>query len=146
MNKKLLISVAIATALLVTACVKKEAPKEDEQDQNVETTAQEPVNVEPIETPDSSEIPTRVEVEHQETNNTSATIRREYHDAPAEDLSARDTSASSNAAEAVETKPKAEAKPAESKPANPKSSSSTSQTEDDAVAAAIAAATPALDN
>ena len=33
MNKKLLICGAIATALLVTACVKKEQPKQDEQEQ-----------------------------------------------------------------------------------------------------------------
>ena len=31
MNKKLLICGAIAAGLLLTACVKKEAPKEDEQ-------------------------------------------------------------------------------------------------------------------
>ena len=84
----------------------------------------------PVET---TEIPTRVEVEHQETNHTSATIRREYNDAPTEQQA---------------TTPKAETvKPEAEKPApKPQTASSSSQSEDDAVAAAIAAATPALGN
>jgi len=37
MNKKLLICGAIAAGLLLTACVKKEAPKEDESEQAATT-------------------------------------------------------------------------------------------------------------
>ncbi len=40
-NKKLLICAAIAAGLLLTACVKKETPKEEEQDK-VETAVSEP--------------------------------------------------------------------------------------------------------
>ena len=36
MNKKLLIAGAIATALVLTACVKKEEPKEPEQETTTE--------------------------------------------------------------------------------------------------------------
>ena len=133
---------AIATALLFTACAKKESPNEDDREQTVETTEQseEAVNLEALEDQDNDEIPPRVEYEHQESNNTSATIRREYSDATDDELYARSESATT-------AKPQAEAKPkAETAAPNPKASSSSSQTEDDAVAAAIAAATPALDN
>ena len=106
MNKKLLICGAIAAGLLLTACVKKEAPKEDEQEQ--------------------------VEVIREETPNTTTEIRRETP-APAP---------------AAQPAPKAEAPKAEEKPtqARPSNTNPNAQTEDDAVAAAIAAATPALEN
>ena len=159
MNKKFLIGGAIVTALLVTACVKKETPKEEEQQQPVETTQQESAplqELDPVE-PSEPQIPTRVEVEHQESNNTSATIRREYHDDA--QTSTTPVTANNDAPKAEvkpheETKPKEEAKPlkaenvkpkSEAAVATPKASSNTAQTEDDAVAAAIAAATPALD-
>lgn len=141
MNKKLLVGAAIAATLVLTACVKKEAPKEEEQGSTVETTQQETAQPEILAVPEpveTTEIPTRVEVEHQESNNTSATIRREYRDAPAEETQA--------ATQSETPKPTA-AKPAVEKPApQAQSSSSSSQSEDDAVAAAIAAATPALSN
>ncbi len=139
MNKKLLICGAIAAGLLLTACVKKEAPKEDESGQ-VETTQQteqviEPVQAEPL-TPvenEQIEIPTHVEVERHETAHTTTEIRREVSEAqPAESKPVIKAEA-----------PKAEDKPtqvAQQKPNN------TPQSEDDAVAAAIAAATPALEN
>ena len=136
MNKKLLICGAIAAGLLLTACVKKEAPKEDESEQAA-TTEQvtEPVQAEPL-TPVESEqveIPTHVEVERHETANTTTEIRREVSEP-----------------KPVESKPavKAEAPKAEDKPtqATQQKPSNTPQSEDDAVAAAIAAATPALEN
>lgn len=45
-NKKLLICAAIAAGLLLTACVKKETPKEEEQDK-VETAVSEPQPAKP---------------------------------------------------------------------------------------------------
>ena len=141
MNKKLLICGAIAAGLLLTACVKKEAPKEDESEQAA-TTEQvtEPVQAEPLTPVESNqiEIPTHVEVERHEIANTTTEIRREVSEP-----------------QVVETKPteskptaKAEAPKAEDKPtqATQQKPSNTPQSEDDAVAAAIAAATPALEN
>lgn len=134
MNKKLLICGAIAAGLLLTACVKKEAPKEDEQEQVEVTTeqqAQEPVQLQPLEA-SVPEIPAQVEVIREETPNTTTEIRRETP-APTP---------------AVEPAPKVEAPKAEERPtqARPTNSNPDTQTEDDAVAAAIAAATPALEN
>ena len=144
MNKKLLLCGAIATSLLLTACVKKETPNEDEQEQ-VETTQQteqvnQPAEAIPLESAENSEAqaPAQVEIEREETANTTTVIRREV--------------SQQNAAEA----PKAEPKPATPKPEAPQAepkpvpeasakSNSETQSEDDAVAAAIAAATPALD-
>lgn len=149
MNKKILMCAAIATALLFTACAKKESPNEDDREQTVETKelSEETVNLEALEDQDNDEIPPRVEVEHQESNNTSATIRREYSDASDDELYARADVVSNSKPAATEAKPQTENKPKAETPApSPKASSSTSQTEDDAVAAAIAAATPALDN
>ncbi|MBI1452404.1 MULTISPECIES: internalin [unclassified Acinetobacter] len=142
MNKKFLICGALAAGLLLTACVKKEAPKEDEQE-HVETAASEvaPAEFQKLDATDEQEIPltpsnTEVEVIREETPNTVTEVRREV--APA--------------AEAAKPAPapvqKAEAPRAEDKPTQavaPKNTSA-SQSEDDAVAAAIAAATPALDN
>lgn len=141
MNKKFLICGAIAAGLLLTACVKKEAPKEDEQEK-VETTQQteqvnEPVQLQPLDSAENTqtEIPAQVEVERQETANTTTVIRREVTQA-----------ATTEAPKAVAAKaeaPKAEEKPTQ---ATPSKSNSATQSEDDAVAAAIAAATPALEN
>ncbi len=144
MNKKLLICGAIATALLFTACVKKETPKDDEQEQveNQQAAASEPAQFEPLESVDpepAAEIPEHVEVERHETENTTTEIRRETRPAQTE----------ANAAEQTRPTVKAEAVKAEDKPTQaiqPKPNNSGAQTEDDAVAAAIAAATPALDN
>ena len=133
MNKKLLICGAIAAGLLLTACVKKEAPKEDEQEQvEVVTTKQkQTVELQPL-AASEPEIPAQVEVIREETPNTTTEIRRETP-APAP---------------AAQPAPKAEAPKAEEKPtqARPSNTNPNTQTEDDAVAAAIAAATPALEN
>ena len=133
MNKKLLICGAIAAGLLLTACVKKEAPKEDEQEQvEVDTTEQQQtVELQPL-AASEPEIPAQVEVIREETPNTTTEIRRETP-APAP---------------AAQPAPKAEAPKAEEKPtqARPSNTNPNAQTEDDAVAAAIAAATPALEN
>ncbi|WP_336956597.1 internalin [Acinetobacter johnsonii] len=133
MNKKLLICGAIAAGLLLTACVKKEAPKEDEQEQVevVTTEQQQTVELQPL-AASEPEIPAQVEVIREETPNTTTEIRRE-------------TSAPAPAAQPA---PKAEAPKAEEKPtqARPSNTNPNTQTEDDAVAAAIAAATPALEN
>lgn len=140
MNKKFLICGALAAGLLLTACVKKEAPKEDEQE-HVETAASEaaPAEFQKLDATDEQEIPPtppHTEVIREETPNTVTEVRREL--APV--------------AEAPKPAPapvqKAEAPRAEDKPTQavtPKNTSA-SQSEDDAVAAAIAAATPALDN
>ena len=151
MNKKLLVGAALAAVLVLTACVKKEAPKDEEQGSTVETTQQETAQPEILAVPEpveTTEIPTHVEVEHQETNNTSATIRREYRDVPAEETQAAAQPATAKAETPKAEAPKAvAAKPAVEKPApEAQSTSSSSQSEDDAVAAAIAAATPALSN
>lgn len=141
MNKKFLICGAIAAGLLLTACVKKEAPKEDEQEK-VETTQQieqvdEPVQLQPLDSAENTqtEIPAQVEVERQETANTTTVIRREVIQ-PA-------TTEAPKAVAAKAEAPKAEEKPTQ---ATPSKSNSATQSEDDAVAAAIAAATPALEN
>lgn len=137
MNKKLLICGAIATALLVTACVKKEQPKQDEQEQ-VEVQTEQTIetaqfeSLEPVESIEDAEpeMPAHVEVERTETANTTTEIRRETPAQPA--------AAPAPRAEA----PVAEDKPTQARPSN----TSGTQSEDDAVAAAIAAATPALEN
>ena len=88
MNKKLLICGVLTTGLLLTACVKKEPPKEEEQ-QPAQTTQQQPETPKPAEfenldtTPASTadtQIPTRVEVNRTETNNTTTEVRREYRE------------------------------------------------------------------
>ena len=60
MNKKLLICGAKAAGLLLTACVKKEAPKEDESEQAATTqqTEQvtEPVQAEPLPPVESEQV------------------------------------------------------------------------------------------
>lgn len=150
MNKKILICGAIAASLLLTACVKKEAPKDDEQEK-VETTQQteqvnEPVQLQPLDAPENTqaETPEQVQIERQETANTTTVIRREVRETPQQ--TAADATPKAEAPKAVAPKP--EAPKAEEKPtqATPSKSNSANQSEDDAVAAAIAAATPALEN
>ena len=126
MNKKLLICAAIATGLLLTACVKKEAPKDEEQN---DVATSEPVNLQPLEKPDqetSQAVSEPVQIERIETENTTTEIRRSVQDA--EQTPATET----------ET-PKVEAQPKANRSAN-------SESEDEAVQAAIAAAMPALEN
>ncbi|MCJ8160699.1 internalin [Acinetobacter zhairhuonensis] len=135
MNKKFLICGALAMGLLLTACVKKEEPK-DEQTETAQAASEptEQVQFQPLEAsqPEAEVvIPAQVEVERQETPNTTTEIRREV----------REEAPKPAATEVTEAPKKVEDKPAQ----QPKPNYST-QSEDDAVAAAIAAATPALDN
>lgn len=143
MNKKLLLCGVIAASLILTACVKKETPKDDEQEK-VETTqpaqsseAVESTQFEPLNSIDNSEaeVPTQVEVERTETENTTTEVRREVRDVPPQ--------APSKPEAQKPVAPKAEDKPTS---ATSNQSNSDAQSEDDAVAAAIAAATPALNN
>ena len=127
-NKKILICTALATGLLVTACVKKEEPKtEDQQEQAVETQQEQAeINV----SVDSESQPAVVvepviEISREETTNTTTEIRRETRPVQTQPLN-NDT--------AMQTTPK------------PVTANTGTQSEDDAVAAAIAAATPALGN
>lgn len=155
MNKKFLICGAIATALLVSACVKKEEPKETEQEkvETAQTAASEPAQFESLPSAEQNtqqvEIPAHVEVERTETANTTTEIRREpTHEAlattqaaenkPAATEEAKPAKAESVKTETAQTTPKTQT--------TPKANSGTAQSEDDAVAAAIAAATPALKN
>ena len=128
-NKKILICAALATGLLVTACVKKEEPKtEDQQEQAVETQQEQAeINV----SVDSESQPAVVvepviEISREETTNTTTEIRRETQ--PLNNDTAMQTEVP------MQTTPK------------PVTANTGTQSEDDAVAAAIAAATPALGN
>ncbi len=95
-NKKLLICAAIAAGLLLTACVKKETPKEEEQDK-VETAVSEPQPAKPakfesLESVDTHqeaqvEAQPQVEVHREETNNTTTEIRRETRPAHSDESS-----------------------------------------------------------
>jgi len=177
-NKKFLICAALATGLLLTACVKKEEPKNEEQQEQATTQTQpqpEPEKIqefESLESVDKQEAPApAVETTREETANTTTEIRREIRPAQTETPAATETPRTEQPKPAKTEQPKAEqpvkaeAKPAkteqpvktESKPAKveqPKAeqtakapkSSTPAQSEDDAVAAAIAAATPALNN
>ncbi len=77
---------------MLTACVKKETPKEEEQEK-VETAVSEPTPAEPakfeslesVQTEEAqTQEPTQVEVHHEETANTTTEIRRETRPAQAE--------------------------------------------------------------
>ncbi len=150
MNKKLLICGAIATGLLLTACVKKEPPKEEEQEQ-VETTTQEqqPTEFKSLDSAETQQdIPTQVQVEREETPNTTTEVRREVSSPSTTNDSADHRYEYPQSEPAKKEQVKTESvKPTTEQTASAKSSSNnSSQSEDDAVAAAIAAATPALKN
>lgn len=172
MNKKLLICGVIVAGLVLTACSKKEHAS-DTQDQQAAPSEQSNQNVASEQfhslTPTEQSAPVaapapahKVEVEHQETNNTTTEIRREVHDAPAstdhDNTDTHDTPAPAakekvkNTAPTSEkdTSPKADTasktKAANTDAPTHQKSSSAKLSEDDAVAAAIAAATPALKN
>ena len=123
--------------LLLTACVKKEAPKEDEQ---VEEVASESVELQPLEKPAEIEAqPQVVQIERSETVYTTTEITRSAQ--PTEETESVTTST-----QEVPATPKATSATVGSESPKPSTSrSKESQSEDDAVAAAIAAATPALD-
>lgn len=130
MNKKFLICSAIAMGLLLTACVKKEAPKEDEQ---VEEAASEAIELQPLEKPTETEAQPQVsQIESSETVYATTVVTRPT--LPTEETESVTT--------AIQDKPTTlgveSPKPSTSR-------SKESQSEDDAVAAAIAAATPALE-
>jgi hypothetical protein len=140
-NKKLLICAALATGLLLTACVKKEEPKNEEQSEQAseaQTTqaASQPEQTQefqPLESVDKPATPAPViEISREQTANTTTEIRRETQ--PAQIQATEEATA-----QAEQPKPAKVEQPKAVKPA-------TAQTEDDAVAAAIAAATPALNN
>ena len=148
MNKKLLICGAIATVLLVSACVKKEAPKEDEQEiETTQTASSEPAQFENLPSAEQNgtqqvEAPAQVEIERTQTENTTTEIRRETHE-----VHATTQNQSTEPKPVEESKPaKAESVKTETTQAAPKATTGAAQSEDDAVAAAIAAATPALKN
>ncbi|ENX22663.1 hypothetical protein F892_01905 [Acinetobacter vivianii] len=164
-NKKLLICAALATGLLLTACVKKEEPKNEEQQEQSTTETQpqpEPEKIqefESLESVDKQEAPApAVETTREETANTTTEIRREIHPAQTETPAATETPRTEQPKPAKTEQPKAEqpvkAEPKPAKVEQPKAeqtakapkSSTPAQSEDDAVAAAIAAATPALNN
>ncbi|ENW96312.1 hypothetical protein [Acinetobacter sp. NIPH 298] len=146
-NNKLLICAALATGLLVTACVKKEEPKNEEQpEQATETqmTEQQPEAAktevfESLESINTEEAPAPViETTLEETENTTTEIRRETR--PAQTQSTNNTAAQS---EAPRTEQPSAPRVEQPKPSK---SNTSGQSEEDAVAAAIAAATPALSN
>lgn len=152
-NKKLLICAAIATGLLLTACVKKEEPKNEEQqsEQSTETqiTEQQPESVETnqqfetLESVDTEEAPApSVETMREETENTTTEIRRETRPAQSQSNSTPTETSRTESARPAQTEQNAPSteQPKALKPSGP------SQSEEDAVAAAIAAATPALNN
>jgi outer membrane biosynthesis protein TonB len=135
MMKKLLISTLILTGLTLTACVKKEAPKEEEQVEVTpasEISTPEPAQFEPLEPVEEAVIEeapeTTVEIEREETANTTTEIRREVKKPePAEPTPTTEASE-----EPAATTPRTNSDPE-------------NKSEDDAVADAIAAAMPALD-
>ena len=133
-NKKILICAALATGLLVTACVKKEEPKtEDQQEQAVETQQEQAeinASVDSVSQPAVVVEPV-IEISREETANTTTEIRRETRPAQAQPLN-NDTAMQTEVP--MQTTPK------------PVTANTGTQSEDDAVAAAIAAATPALGN
>ena len=168
MNKKFLVAGAIATSLLLSACVKKETPAEEEASR-VETKTQtqpdaqfenlkpsEPATV--VEEPKAAPTAPKVEVIREQSANTTTEIRRETRPAPAEPKPKPQAEAP-KAEPKPQPKPQVEAPKAEPKPqqvtqpkveSTPKTEapaprSNSNQSQDDAVAAAIAAATPALD-
>lgn len=159
MNKRLLICGAIATALFVSACVKKEAPKEEDATQSTSTPQVEQENqFQSLESAES-QPPAQVDSPTEINNDTLATaepaIPAPVTAAPVAKpapVTALDTRPSETPSVAAETPKAAPAKVTAVEPKNTQvnsasnQSSTSKQSEDDAVAAAIAAATPALSN
>lgn len=144
MNKKLLVLSAIATGLLLTACVKKESPSENEKEQT--QAVSEPAEFHPLEATTSEEdtIPPHVEVERTEVQTTTEVRTTEAK--PQSNNDAPVAQAAPATAPQKATTVAVEEKPAAAPKTNTNSHNSNAQSEDDAVAAAIAAATPALKN
>ena len=137
MNKKLLICGAIATGLLLTACVKKEAPKEEEQVEVSAASENAPAQSTTFETLEPTEQA------EPEVQTETIEIKREVQTTTVVPAVEVEREATTPAAPAPTKAPAAE-KPATTY--TPKTNTSSAQSEDDAVADAIAAATPALDN
>ncbi|AWL28932.1 internalin [Acinetobacter defluvii] len=158
MNKKLLICGLIATGLVLTACVKKEEPKNDEPEKVETTQTQQPEpqpaqfeNLETVDQEHDQQINQGGSSEQVNAGQTETTTpRNNVQPAPAPRVE------QPKAVQTTEVTRTEQPKPAAPKPAPvetartetpaPKANSATAQTEDDAVAAAIAAATPALKN
>jgi CTP synthase len=137
--KKLLISTLILTGLTLTACVKKEAPKEEEQVEVTpasEISTPEPTQFEPLEPVEPAaieeEVAPTVEIQREQTENTTTEIRREIKKPE-----------TTEPAPVPETREEPASKPAATTPKT--NSNPENKSEDDAVADAIAAAMPALD-
>lgn len=154
MNKKFLICGAIATALFVSACVKKEEPKQEEKPETAQA-ASEPSQFENLPSVEQNaqqqaEIPPHVEIERTESANLSTEIRRESaatHEAHATTQQAETQAADAKPAKAESVKAETSQTQTAAAPKAPApKASGAAQSEDDAVAAAIAAATPALKN
>ena len=163
MNKKFLVCVAIATAILVTACVKKEEPKNESPEQSTAAPEPKPAQFENLE---SSEAPhteqtaqntekttqtaaPRVEVERTETAHTTTEIRRttgavEHTTEPKPEPKPQAEPAPKSVK--VQTQPTTQKVDAEPKAPVIKTNTAKAKSEDDAVDAAIEAATPALKN
>ncbi len=132
MNKKLLICGLIATSLTLSACVKKESPQEDEQTQTeTEQQVASEVQFQPLENTQAAAEASNVTILREESSNTRTEIRREVREQPAENKPTVNPETAKVEKDTVES--------ATSK------SNNEPQTEEDAVAAAIAAATPALE-
>lgn len=163
MNKKLLIGAAIAMTLLISACVKKEAPKEEAETKGQEVS--QPAQFQNLSSVDhasasSTEIPTQVtnETLQQNNQNTHATHpqQTETHSTPAPaahvdraepPVPAAKPAAATERSVPVEKPAAPVAKITEAtKPVVQANTTAKAQSEDDAVAAAIAAAAPALKN
>ena len=157
MNKKLLLCGVIAVGLLLVACSKEKEPSQDNQPAQSEqttnpaseqfhsineTTAQAASEVAPP-APQARKV---VEIQREETEHTTTEIRRETKDVTADTATTDNTTApatnssttTESSANSSNSQAVTEKKPAPSKKAH--------LTEDDAVAAAIAAAKPALNN
>lgn len=146
MNKKLLICGLVAATLVVTACVKKKAPKEEETQTSevASQPAEQFQSLESVEQPQNNvEIPTHIEAAPSNNSESHTTAQADITKTP------------DNVETDVKPTPaKPEAKPAKAEVVKetaepmPKSTtkSTNSQSEADAIAAAMAAAAPALKN
>ena len=137
MNKKLLLCAAIASSLFLAACVKKEAPTEaqsDEVEVSTEVTSEPAMEFTPLEPVDQAATAATESIPTEDYSITEAPITESHS-------TTQPNNPNTTAA------PAAEAAKAQDTPTQyvPKDKSST-QSQDDAVADAIAAATPALEN
>lgn len=151
MNKKLLIGATIATTLLISACVKKEAPKEEAETKGQE--ASQPAQFQNLSSVDnannqSTEIPTQVTnetIQQNEHNVHNAQQGQAHATTPAAHLGNTETNKPVEPPKAEAVAPAAKVAEA-AKPVVHANTTTKAQSEDDAVAAAVAAAAPALKN